>query len=129
MAKRLFSCSSSNIEEIDYFYKVMEENNIECYDVPGSAFGLSKPSLWIRNDEDFPKAKSLFKEHEHTYAALAREKYQQETGYNPDATGKEKWNFFLKNLYEKRALLPFIILGFIFLYWYFSEFFEIFLQN
>ncbi len=126
MAKRLFSCSASDLEEIDYFSKIMEENNIECYDVPGSAFGLSKPSLWIKNEEDFEKAKILFKAHEEKYAALARQRYQEETGYNPNASNKEKWDFFLKNLYEKRALLPFIILGFVFLYWYFSKFFTMF---
>jgi len=126
MAKRLFSCSSSDIEEIEYFSNIMEENNIDCYDVPGTSFGLSKPSLWIRNDDDYMKAKELFAAHESTYANLSRERYQQETGYNPNATGKEKRDFFFKNLYQKRGLLPFIIFGFIFLYWYFSQFFNLF---
>jgi len=128
MAKRLFSCSSSNVEEIDYFYARMNEANIESYEVPGSAFGLSKPSLWIKNDEDFPRAKEIFKAHEAEYAQLAREKYQKETGYNPDASSDEKWQFFWRNLYEKRALIPFIIIGFVFLYWYFDLFFAIFSQ-
>jgi len=121
MAKRLFSCSSNDLEEIHYFAEIMEENNIECYDVPGSSFGLSKPSLWIRNDDDFPTAKDLFKSHETTYAELSRARYQQETGYNPDASGKEKWDFFLKNLYKKRGILPVLFLGFVIVYWYFDQ--------
>ncbi|MDH5257534.1 MAG: DUF6164 family protein [Gammaproteobacteria bacterium] len=126
MAKRLFSCSSNDIEEIDYFSKIMEDNNIDCYDVPGSSFGLSKPSLWIRNDDDYPKAKALFIEHESAYAELARERYQRETGYNPEASDKEKWRFFLKNLREKRGTLPFIFLGFVIVYWYFDSIFGLF---
>jgi len=127
MAKRLFSCSSSHdVEEIHYFFKVLEENNIDCYDVPGSSFGLSKPSLWIRNDEDFAEAKALFQKHEPIYAALARERYQDETGYNPRASNKEKWNHFFKGLYHKRALLPAIFLGLVIVYWYFDSIFGLF---
>ena len=128
MAKRLFSCSSTDIDEIEYFSTLMEENNIDCYDVPGSSFGLSKPSLWIRNDEDYARAKALFHEHEAEYAEQARERYQQETGYNPDASNKEKWDFFLKNLYNKRGTLPFVFLGFVIIYWYFDSIFSLFSQ-
>ena len=126
MAKRLFSCSSNEIDEIDYFTEVMDENNIDCYDVPGTSFGLTKPSLWIRHDEDYPRAKQLFHEHEKAYAEHARERYQQETGYNPNAEGKDQWLFFLKNLKEKRGTLPFIFLGFVIIYWYFDSIFGLF---
>jgi len=129
MAKRLFSCSQSATEEIDYFSEVMEQHNIEFYVVPGTAFGLSKPTLWIKNDEDFERAKALFKSHEQQYAELARQKYQNETGYDPDATGKAKYQFLLKYLYEKRALIPWIILGFAFIYWYLSQFLTLFNIN
>ena len=126
MPKRLFYCAESATEEIDYFSEVMEKNNIECYSVPGTAFGLSKPSLWITNKEDYSKAKELFKSHEEAYAKLAREQYQQETGYNPDADKKEKRQFLLQHLYKKRALIPWIVLGFVFSYWYLSKFVDMF---
>lgn len=121
MAKRLFSCSASDTEEIEYFSHLMEENNIEHYDTPGSSFGLSKPSLWIKKDDDFLRAQEIFKAHEEKYAELAREKYQRETGYNPHATSDEKKRFFLNNLYQKRGLLPILFLGFVIVYWYFSS--------
>ncbi len=130
MPKRLFSCSSTDdFDEIYYFSDLLEEHNIEHYDVPGSSFGLSKPSLWIRNDEDFPKAKQLFHKHEAAYAAHARQRYQEETGYNPDANNKEQWQFFLKTLSRKRAILPVIFLGFVILYWYFDSMFGLFSQE
>ncbi len=126
MAKRLFSCASTATDELDYFSAIMEENNIEYYLVPGSSFGLSKPSLWIRHNEDFEKAKTLFKSHEVAYAKRAREQYQQETGYNPNAEGKEKYRFLFQHLYKKRALIPWIILGFACMYWYLSNFIGMF---
>jgi len=126
MAKRLFSCPISEQEELDYYSKIMEENEIEFYITPGSSFGFSKSGFWIKDNEMFAKAKAIFEEHQVIYAQQARERYQQETGYNPGATGKEKFDFFLKNLYRKRFLLPWIFLGFVVLYWYFSAFLEIF---
>ena len=126
MAKRLFSCPLSEQDELDYYAALMEQHNIEYYITPGSAFGFSKPGFWIKDDEAFPVARQLFEEHQLIYAEQARKKYQQETGYNPDATGKEKWDFFLKNLYQKRFLLPWIFLGFVILYWYFDAFLGIF---
>ena len=122
MAKRLFSCAASATEELDYFSEIMEQNNIEYYTVPGTAFGLSKPSLWITHKEDYDKAKELFKSHEETYAKIAREKYQKETGYNPDADKDEKRKFLLQHLYKRRAMIPWIVLGFVFMYWYLSKF-------
>jgi len=129
MAKRLFSCPQSETAELDYFSNIMEENNIDYYIVPGSAFGLSKPSLWIRDNDDFTRAKQLFEKHQPIYAQHAREKYQKETGYDPDADSKTQFKFFLNNLYRKRALLPWIFLGFVILYWYFSSFFGIFVAK
>lgn len=126
MAKRLFSCALSATDELDFFSDIMEKNQIEYYIVPGSSFGLSKPTLWIKNNEDFDKAKKLFQSHEASYAARAREEYQQETGYNPDAKGKEKYQFLLQHLYKRRFFIPWVILGFVCLYWYLSTFATLF---
>ncbi|HFE38010.1 MAG TPA: hypothetical protein ENK06_06270 [Gammaproteobacteria bacterium] len=126
MAKRLFSCALTATEELDYFSEVMAQNGIEHYVVPGTAFGLSKPSFWIKNNEDFAKAKQLFKAHEETYAKLAREKYQSETGYKPAAKGKEKYQFLLQHFYKKRFAIPWIILGFVIIYWYLETFISMF---
>jgi len=126
MAKRLFSCPINEQDELDYYSNIMEENHIKFYITPGSAFGLSKPGFWIKEDEVFPQAKALFEQHQVIYAQQAREKYQKETGYDPNAQGKEKLDFFLKNLYQKRFVLPWIFLAFVLLYWYFNAFLGIF---
>ena len=126
MAKRLFSCAQAETDEFDYFSGIMRQHNIEHYVVPGTSFGLSKPSFWIKNNDDFKKAKALFKSHEEGYAKIAREKYQQETGYKPHAEGKEKYHFLLRHLHGKRMLIPWIFLGFVCIYWYLSTFFSMF---
>ena len=122
MAKRLFSCADTATEELDYFSDIMEQHNIEYYLVPGSSFGLSKPSLWITHKEDYDRAKELFKAHETIYAEQARKRYQEETGYNPEAKGKEKRQFLWQHIYKRRVMIPWIFLGLVVMYWYLSKF-------
>lgn len=125
MAKKLFSFPITDDDEPEYFGKLMEEHHIEFYIVPGSVFGFSKPGFWIKDDEDFLRAKKLFTEHEEIYAELARQKYQNETGYNPGATKEEKIQFWIQYLKRKRGSLILVIFGFILIFWYFSLFFDV----
>ena len=126
MAKRLFFFAIDDSTEPEYFGKILDEHNIEHYIVPGSAFGFSKPAFWVKNDEDFPKAQTLFKQHEEEFARLAREKYQKETGYNPNANRNEKFIFWINYLKAR----PFNVLGAIaglgLIIWYFSSFINMF---
>ena len=118
MAKKLFSFDTTSEDEPEFFANIMEQHNIAFYVVPGTAFGLSKPSFWIKNDNDFAKANELFRRHEQEYAALAREKYQRETGYNPAATGRDKFQFLASHLSKKRKTVLWIVitLGLVILY-------------
>lgn len=126
MAKKLFSFTLTDDDEPEYFGKLMDEHKIDYYIVPGSVFGFTKPGFWIKNNEDFVKAKQLFIEHEEIYAKLAREKYQRETGYNPDAHGREKVSFWIQHIKQKRASFVLVVFGFILIAWYFSLFFDVF---
>ena len=123
MAKRLFSFAMTDEDEPDYFAKLMQENNIEFYIVPGSVFGFTKPSFWITHDDDFDRAKMLFKQHEEAFAQLAREKYQMQTGYNPNAQGKEKYQYLIQHFKRNYKALIAVIIGFALIIWYFSLFF------
>jgi len=126
MSKRLFSFAITDDDEPEYFGALMEENNIEYYIVPGSVFGFSKPSFWIKDDDDFLTAKKLFTAHEEKYAQIAREKYQQQTGYNPDADTNEKMAFWLQFVMNRPKSVLAVIIGFGLIIWYFSLFFEMF---
>lgn len=122
MAKRLFSFHPDGAREVEFVGERLKQQGIEYYETPGSTFGFSKPALWIKHDTDFSQAKQIFVDSQPEYAKLAREQYQAETGYNPNASLKEKMVFHLNFLYRKRKILPFIILGFIVMYLYFSLF-------
>lgn len=126
MSKRLFSFAITDDDEPEYFGHLMEEHNIEYYIVPGSVFGFSKPGFWIKKDEDFDKAKQLFIEHEEKFAALAREKYQQQTGYNPNANSNEKFLFWIEFIKNRPKSVLATVIGFGLIIWYFSLFFEMF---
>lgn len=130
MAKRLFSFHPDDgVKEVEFVGERLKQQSIEYYETPGSTFGFSKPTLWIKHDTDFSQAKQIFLDGQHEYAKLAREQYQAETGYNPNAPLNEKIIFHLNFLYHKRKILPFIILGFILLYLYFSLFLSAFGDN
>ena len=126
MAKKLFSYAITEDDEPEYFGRLMDDHNIEYYVVPGSVFGFTKPGFWIKNDADYEKAKQLFVEHEEKFAQLAREKYQRETGYNPNAKGAEQFEFWLQHIKRHPKRLVFAIVGFGLIIWYFSLFFDMF---
>ena len=126
MAKKLFSFAITDADEPEFFGNLMTENKIEYYIVQGSAFGISKPSFWIKNDEDFARAKELFVAHEAEFARMAREKYQRETGYDPNAETKEKINYWLKFIKARPYSLLALIVGFGFIILYFSVFLKMF---
>jgi len=126
MAKRLFSYPTDDNKEAEFVGERLTENSIEYYSTPGSHLGFTKPALWIKHNDDFARAKAIFHECQPLYAKMAREQYQAETGYNPQAPFKEQLVFHLHFLYRKRKILPFIIIGFGVMYLYFSMFMGMF---
>ncbi len=126
MSKRLFAYSPAEAEEAESICRLLDEHGIAYYETPASTWGFSKAAIWLKHDDDYEKAQALLKAHEETYARQARQRYQEQTGYNPDASAGEQMRFLLKFWYEKRRMLPWIILGFILLYLYFKTFFNLF---
>ncbi len=127
MAKRLFSFPYTAENEAEVIRKTLTENNIAFYQTPGSRWGFSNPAIWITIDNELPRAKELFTEAQKHYAQQARENYQQDTGYNPNAPFKERTLFSLKYmLFNKKSIPLIFFLGLIiyFYYHFFSGLFE-----
>ncbi len=125
MSKRLFPFSNDNHQEAEFVGEHLQQHGIEYYTTPGSLFTFSRPAIWVKNEDDFVEAKRILLENQPRYAKMARERYQAETGYNPNAPLKQRIYFNLRFLYQKRKRLPFVILGLALVYWYFSMFFQI----
>ena len=126
MSKRLFPFNNDNHQEAEFVGEHLQQHGIEYYTTPGSLFTFSKPAIWVKNEEDFAEAQRILLENQPRYAKMARERYQAETGYNPNAPLKEQITFHLRHIYRKRKLFPLIILALALMYGYYSMFFQIF---
>jgi len=117
MTKKLLAYTKEHEEEADSLRIVLETNNIEYYETPESRWGFSLAAIWLANDEDLNRANILLKQHEEHFSQQARERYQAETGYNPNAPREERWRFYFYYLYKKRKLIPVVLLGFALIIW------------
>ena len=52
----------------------MSENSISYYETPAGNWGISSPSIWLKDDDDEDKAKALI----HTYQANRLERARAE---------------------------------------------------
>lgn len=111
MAKRLFSYSEDNLRQAEEISEILEKNNIEYYETPASRWGFSRSGIWIKNNEDFDRAKELFEQHVQDFAQRAREAYQQETGYNPNAPLNERLQFYIRFIRERKSVIPVVVVG------------------
>ncbi len=126
MSKRLFSFSNDNHQEAEFVGEHLQQHGIEYYTTPGSVFTFSRPAIWVKNEGDFTEAQRILLENQPHYAKMARERYQAETGYNPNAPLKEQIIFHLRYIYRKRKVLPLIILALALIYGYYSMLLQFF---
>jgi hypothetical protein len=128
MAKRLYSfpMTPEAEDERDAVCEMLSNNHIEHYETPGSNWGFSKAGVWIKDDDDFDRAKQLFAQHQQNYAAEARKRYQEETGYNPNAGFKESVTFLLQHMARRKQALPLLLIALVLLYLYIEMFFGLF---
>lgn len=105
---------------------MLEENGIEYFDTPPSKWGFYGPAIWIRNDDDYENARQLLLTQQQAFAQRAREEYQRETGYNPEAPLGERIAFTFRHLSRRKGPLLLLIFVLFLLYLYFSLFFGLF---
>ncbi len=126
MSKRLFAYTPAELDEAEHVRRLLDEHHIDYYETPASPWGFSKAAIWLHNDDDLARAKTLLRQYENEYARQARQRYQAETGYDPQARFPHNLLFLLGYWYRKRHLLPWVVLGFILIYLYFHTFFGLF---
>lgn len=126
MSKKLFSYPQDSEEEAESLKSLLIEHNIDYYETPGNRWTYTRPSIWIKDDEQYSQADDILQKHIEDFALTARAKYQAETGYDPDASLKKRSLFFLLHLYRKKALLPVLLIAGLFIYLYLKLFFGLF---
>lgn len=77
MAKLLLSLRGVPDVETDEICQMLTEHNIAFYETPAGRWGISAPGLWLRDDEDYERAKQLFDEYQQQRYRSEREKFAQ----------------------------------------------------
>lgn len=79
MGKRLLSLRGVEPEEAEGLREALAAADLEFYEIPPTAFGISAGSIWIRRDEDLERAKQVFDEFEQVFAKSARQNHTPES--------------------------------------------------
>lgn len=72
MARRLLDLRGVPEEEAAALREALERANVDYYELPPSAFGISAGSIWIRHDGDFGHARAVFDRFQADWAEHAR---------------------------------------------------------
>jgi len=79
MARRILNLRGVTIEEAEGLRQALAAADVEFYETPPSAFGISAGSIWIRRNEEFDRAKEVFDAFQDAFAAEARQNHAPES--------------------------------------------------
>jgi hypothetical protein len=129
MAKRIFSYPWSAEEEADSIRNLLLSHKIDFFETPASRWGFTHAAIWLKNDDELDKARAILQQHHLQYAEKARQQYQLETGYNPDAPFIKRAAFTIRYNFKRKSILFLVLFGFALLIIYFYSFFALFRGN
>lgn len=77
MPKLLLNLRNVPEDEAEEVSELMAEHRIDCYETPPGPFGITAGAIWLRNREDYPRARELMDEYQSARAERARAEYRQ----------------------------------------------------
>lgn len=94
MSKLLFKLRNVPDDEVEEVRQLLDENGIAYFETFAGNWGISMPAIWVHNDEEFERARSLLNEYQQHRASRIREEYrrQQEMG-----EARTSWQVFRDN--------------------------------
>jgi hypothetical protein len=78
MAIKLMSLRHVPADELDEIYALLDEHGIDFYETRVSAFAISTPALWLRDETQYAAARQLLDDYAVTRLASARETLQEQ---------------------------------------------------
>ena len=77
MAKILFRLRNVPEDEAEDVRNLLEEHQFDYYETNPGNWGISMPAIWLRNKEDYPRAKELLDIYQQERVIRVRQEYQQ----------------------------------------------------
>ena len=65
-------------EEAEEVRALLEEHDIECYETTAGNWGIAMPGIWVNNDEDLPRARTLINDYQRQRSETQRQAYEQD---------------------------------------------------
>lgn len=76
MPRLLLNLRNVPDDEIDEVRALMDEHGIECYDTPPGPFGITAGGIWLKNADDYTRARELMDGYQDERRARARAEWQ-----------------------------------------------------
>ncbi len=96
MALLLFSLRHVPDDEADDIRDLLVENQLDFYETNAGNWGISMPAIWLSDDQQYAKARTLIDAYQEQRRTILQYEYQQ-----LKQSGKE--NTFFKNLWHNPA--------------------------
>lgn len=107
MSALLFKLRYVPDDEANDIRELLETNSIEYYETSAGNWGISTPAIWLINNNDLQKAKSLIKIYQQERSTVQREAYAK---LKHSGEHKTFIDIFKDNPYRFIAYLVFVLL-------------------
>lgn len=78
MAKLVFRLNNVPDTEADAVRQLLIDNNIDFYETHAGRWGLSVAAIWLKNDQEFERARGIIEAFQATYLEESRAQYEQD---------------------------------------------------
>ncbi|RFF27060.1 MULTISPECIES: DUF6164 family protein [unclassified Wenzhouxiangella] len=76
MPRLLLNLRNVPDDEIEEVRSLMNEHGIECYDTPPGPFGITAGGIWLKDPDDYARARELMDSYQAERAERARAQWQ-----------------------------------------------------
>lgn len=77
MSTKLFALNGVPDDEAEDVRALLTAGEIDFYETPAGNWGISAPAIWLKDESQLGKARSLLDTYQHERRARVREKYAQ----------------------------------------------------
>jgi len=119
MAVKLYSLRDVPEDEADELRELLNEHKFDYYETPGGAWGISAPCLWLRDEDDLPRAKAEIDAYQQARGQRMRAEFQR---LKAEGKARSVWDLVRE---KPVAVLVYMALILFFAYISISPFFNI----